>query len=96
MTEGEGTMTDQATSTAAVTLDVTDEVGLYVLTAALRDFQMVRERAAEREGEQAGGGAEPDVEWADEQQVHSRVAGALLGQVEAQMVAVHEAGEQER
>lgn len=96
MTEGEGTMTDQATSTTAITLDVTDEVGLYVLTAALRDFQMGRERAAEREGEQPGEGAEPDVEWADKQQVHSRAAGALLEQVEAQMVAVHEAGEQER
>lgn len=96
MTEGEGTVTDQATSTAAVTLDVPDEVGLYVLTVPLRDFQMGRERAVEREGEQANGGAEPDVEWADEQLAHARVARALFEQVEAQMVAVHEAGEQER
>jgi hypothetical protein len=74
----------------------TDEVVLYVLTAALRDVQMGRERAAEREGEPADGGSEPDVEWAGEQLVHARVAGALVERVEAQMVAVHEAGEEER
>lgn len=61
----------------------TDEVVLYVLTAALRDVQMGRERAAYREGEPADGGSEPDVEWAGEQLVHARVAGALLEQVEA-------------
>ena len=96
MREGEGTMTEQTATARAVTLDVTDKVGLYVLTTALRAFQAGREQAAEGEGDYADEGVEPDVEWAEEQEAHARVAGALLEQVEAQIVAVHEAGGQQR